>query len=37
VASAACWLNFATTTPITLPRASTSAPPELPGWMGALI
>ena len=26
-----------TTTPMTLPRSSTSAPPELPGWMGALI
>jgi hypothetical protein len=22
---------------MTLPRSSTSAPPELPGWMGALI
>jgi len=37
VASAARALNLADATPTTLPRSSTSAPPELPGGTGRLI
>ncbi len=37
MAKAARALNLADTTPTTLPRSSTNAPPELPGCTGTLI
>ena len=37
VGRAARALNLADTTPTTLPRSSTNAPPELPGCTGTLI